>query len=29
AALSLKAGGVGTYTRDRFVHLDTGRPRSW
>lgn len=29
AALSLKAGGVGTYTRDRFIHMDTGRPRSW
>jgi uncharacterized protein YcbK (DUF882 family) len=29
AALSLKAGGVGTYTRSQFVHIDTGRPRSW
>jgi len=29
AALALKAGGVGTYQRDQFVHLDTGRPRSW
>jgi uncharacterized protein YcbK (DUF882 family) len=29
AALSLRAGGVGTYARDQFVHLDTGRPRSW
>jgi uncharacterized protein YcbK (DUF882 family) len=29
AALSLQAGGVGTYARDQFVHLDTGRPRSW
>lgn len=29
AALSLKAGGVGTYMRDQFVHVDTGRPRSW
>ena len=29
AALALKAGGVGTYMRDQFVHLDTGRVRSW
>lgn len=29
AALSLRAGGVGYYPRDRFVHLDTGRVRSW
>ncbi len=29
AALSLRAGGVGFYPRDQFVHLDTGRPRSW
>lgn len=29
AALSLRAGGVGFYPRDRFVHLDTGRVRSW
>jgi uncharacterized protein YcbK (DUF882 family) len=29
AALSLKAGGVGAYARDQFVHVDTGRPRSW
>jgi len=29
AALSLKAGGVGYYARDQFVHLDTGRVRSW
>ncbi len=29
AALSLKAGGVGTYMRDQFVHVDTGRVRSW
>lgn len=29
AALSLKAGGVGFYARERFVHLDTGRARSW
>jgi len=29
AALSLKAGGVGFYPRDQFVHIDTGRVRSW
>jgi uncharacterized protein YcbK (DUF882 family) len=29
AALSLRAGGVGFYPRDQFVHIDTGRPRSW
>lgn len=29
AALALKAGGVGHYRRSDFVHLDTGRPRSW
>jgi uncharacterized protein YcbK (DUF882 family) len=29
AALALKAGGVGYYGRSNFVHLDTGRPRSW
>jgi uncharacterized protein YcbK (DUF882 family) len=29
AALSLRAGGVGFYARERFVHLDTGRLRSW
>lgn len=29
AARSLAAGGVGYYQRDRFVHLDTGRPRHW
>ena len=29
AALSLKAGGVGYYPRDRFVHVDVGRVRSW
>jgi uncharacterized protein YcbK (DUF882 family) len=29
AALALRAGGVGYYARDRFVHLDTGRVRSW
>ena len=29
AALELKAGGVGYYSSDRFVHIDTGRVRSW
>lgn len=29
AALSLKRGGVGYYRRSDFVHLDTGRVRSW
>lgn len=29
AALSLRAGGVGTYPQQRFVHLDSGRPRRW
>lgn len=29
AALALKRGGVGTYSRSNFVHIDTGRVRSW
>lgn len=29
AALALKAGGVGYYPRDQFVHVDTGAVRSW
>jgi uncharacterized protein YcbK (DUF882 family) len=29
AALSLRAGGVGFYAREQFVHLDTGRVRHW
>lgn len=29
AALALRAGGVGFYPRERFVHLDTGRVRTW
>ncbi len=29
AALSLRAGGVGYYPGSDFVHLDTGRVRSW
>jgi len=29
AALSLKAGGVGYYPKSDFIHIDTGRIRSW
>ncbi len=29
AAVSLKAGGVGFYPRSEFVHIDTGRVRTW
>jgi uncharacterized protein YcbK (DUF882 family) len=29
AALSLRCGGVGYYPSSDFVHLDTGRVRSW
>ena len=29
AALKLRAGGVGYYAASDFVHLDTGRVRSW
>ena len=29
AALALKEGGVGYYKRSNFVHLDTGRFRTW
>jgi uncharacterized protein YcbK (DUF882 family) len=29
AARELRAGGVGGYLREGFVHLDTGRVRSW
>lgn len=29
AAKSLKAGGVGTYPSSGFVHIDTGRVRTW
>jgi uncharacterized protein YcbK (DUF882 family) len=28
-ALSMKAGGVGYYPSSDFVHVDTGRVRSW
>lgn len=29
AALKLHAGGVGYYPRSSFLHIDTGRVRSW
>lgn len=29
AALSLKAGGVGLYSKSGFLHVDTGRVRQW
>jgi uncharacterized protein YcbK (DUF882 family) len=29
AALSMKAGGVGYYPANGFVHVDTGRVRTW
>ena len=29
AALSLRAGGVGYYPNEQFVHVDTGRVRNW
>jgi uncharacterized protein YcbK (DUF882 family) len=29
AALQLRAGGVGYYAREGFVHMDSGRVRSW
>ena len=28
-ALAMKRGGVGYYEASDFVHMDTGRPRSW
>lgn len=29
AALAMQRGGVGFYEASDFVHMDTGRPRSW
>ena len=29
AALSLKAGGVGSYAKSDFIHVDVGPVRSW
>ncbi|KAF0190842.1 MAG: hypothetical protein FD165_2400 [Gammaproteobacteria bacterium] len=29
AAVALRAGGVGYYSRSNFVHMDTGRARYW
>ena len=29
AAVALKAGGVGLYSRSGFIHVDTGRVRYW
>lgn len=29
AAIALRGGGVGYYERSQFVHLDTGRIRTW
>jgi len=29
AAIQLHAGGVGYYSRSGFIHIDTGRVRSW
>lgn len=29
AALDMKAGGVGYYPHEQFIHLDTGRIRHW
>ena len=29
AALALRAGGVGLYSKSGFIHLDTGRVRNW
>lgn len=29
SALSLQGGGVGFYPKSQFVHVDTGRVRSW
>lgn len=29
SALAMKAGGVGVYRKSNFLHLDTGRFRTW
>ena len=29
AAMEMKSGGVGLYTGSNFIHIDTGRVRSW
>ncbi len=29
AAISLSAGGVGYYPTDQFIHVDTGKVRTW
>lgn len=29
AAMRLRAGGVGRYPRNNFVHIDSGRVRTW
>ncbi|MDH4006707.1 MAG: DUF882 domain-containing protein [Desulfuromonadales bacterium] len=29
AALELRMGGVGYYAKSDFVHIDSGRVRSW
>jgi uncharacterized protein YcbK (DUF882 family) len=29
AALALRAGGVGSYPHDHFIHVDVGPMRSW
>ena len=29
AAMTLGAGGVGRYDRSRFIHVDSGAPRTW
>ena len=29
AAVSLKTGGIGLYSRSRFIHVDSGPVRSW
>lgn len=29
AAIALRAGGVGYYPSEQFVHIDTGRVRTW